>query len=89
MAYNFDYDIRKTFDDILGKGMLEQLCENISDYDELRLAVEILKFATNRLDNDLDNKKINEEYIKLKFIIEQLENFTDENNTRICLKIQC
>ena len=78
MTYNFDYDIRKTFDDILGKGMLEQLCENISDYDELRLAVEILKFATNRLDNDLDNKKINEEYIKLKFIIEQLEKIIQE-----------
>lgn len=78
MAYNFDYDIRKTFDDILGQGMLEQLCENISDYDELRLAVEILKFATSRLDNDLDNKKINEEYIKLKFIIEQLEKIIQE-----------
>lgn len=78
MLYNFDYDIRKTFDDILGQGMLEQLCENISDYDQLRLAVEILKFATNRLDNDLDNKKINEEYIKLKFIIEQLEKIIQE-----------
>lgn len=78
MTYNFDYDIRKTFDDILGKGMLEQLCENISDYDELRLAVEFLKFATNRLDNDLDNKKINEEYTKLKFIIEQLEKIIQE-----------
>lgn len=77
MEMNYDYDIRKTFDEILGKDMLGNLCENISDYDELRLAVEILKLATQRLDSDLNNEKINEEYIKLRFIIEQLERIIE------------
>lgn len=73
MEVNYDYDIRETFNDTLGANMLETLCENISDYDELRLAVELLRFATERLNSDLNDKKINEEYIKLHFIIEQLE----------------
>lgn len=77
MEINYDYDIRKTFDEILGKDMLGNLCENISDYDELRLAVEILRLATQRLDSDLNNEKINEEYIKLRFIIEQLERIIE------------
>lgn len=77
MEMNYDYDIRKTFDEILGKDMLGNLCENISDYDELRLAVEILRLATQRLDSDLNNEKINEEYIKLRFIIEQLERIIE------------
>jgi len=76
MEINYDYDIRKTFNDILGADMLGNLCENISDYDLLRLATELLRLATQRLDSDLNNKEINEEYIKLKFIIEQLEQIT-------------
>lgn len=70
---NYDYDIRNTFEDILGMGTMEKLCENISDYDMFRLSIELLRFATERLSSDLNNKEINEEYIKLKFIIEQLE----------------
>lgn len=70
---NYDYDIRNIFEDILGKDTLDNLCENINDYDMLRLSIELLRFATERLSSDLNNKEINEEYIKLKFIIEQLE----------------
>lgn len=77
MKINYDYDIRKTFDDILGKGMLTNLCDNINDFDELRLAVEILRYATERLNSDLDDEKINTEYMKLRFIIEQLENIVE------------
>lgn len=77
MEINYDYDIRKTFDDILGKDMLANLCDNINDFDELRLAVEILRYATERLNSDLDDEKINTEYMKLRFIIEQLENIVE------------
>lgn len=71
---SYDYNIRKTFEEILGKDALGNLCENINDYDFLRLSVEFLRFATQRLSSDLNDKEINEEYIKLKFIIENLEN---------------
>lgn len=71
---NYDFDIRRTFNDILGKDSLWNINNEISDYDILRLAVEFLRLSASRLDSDLDNKAINEEYIKLKFIIEQLEN---------------
>ena len=70
---NYDNDIRKTFNDILGEDSWFALLESINDFDLLRLSVEFLRKSTDRLDNDLDNKEINEEYIKLKFIIEQLE----------------
>ena len=70
---NYDYDIRKTFEEILGQDTLGNLCENINDYDMLRLSIELLRFATQRLSSDLNDRKINEEYIKLNFIIEQLE----------------
>jgi len=70
---NYDIDIEKTFNDILGENMLQNLCNEINDFDMLRLAIELLRFATARLDSDLNDKKINEEYIKLNFIIEQLE----------------
>ena len=69
-----NYDLRETFDAILGKHSLWNINNEISDYDITRLAVEFLRLSASRLDSDLDNKAINEEYIKLKFIIEQLEN---------------
>ena len=71
---NYDYDIRETFDANLGKDSLWNINNEISDYDILRLAVEFLRLSASRLDSDLKDAKINEEYIKLKFIIEQLEN---------------
>lgn len=69
----FDYDIRKTFNDILGQDKLFDLDNIISDYDITRLGVEFLRIATNRLQYDTKDERINEEYIKLKFIISQLE----------------
>lgn len=71
---NYDFDIRKVFNDILGQDSLWNINNEISDYDILRLATEFLRLSADRLSSDLDNKAINEEYIKLKFIIEQVEN---------------
>ena len=71
---NYDFYIRKVFNDILGKDSLWNLDNEINDYEILRLATEFLRLSAKRLDNDLKDAKINEEYIKLKFIIEQLEN---------------
>lgn len=75
---NYDYDIREIYDDILGNDTLHNLCENISDYDLLRLAVEFLRLATQRLDSDLNNNEIYEEYLNLKFIIKSLEEIVKE-----------
>lgn len=74
---NYDYDIRKTFDDTLGEDAMYNLYNNVSDYDMLRIATELLRNATERLSNDLDNEKINEEYYNLIFIINNLEKIID------------
>lgn len=66
---NYDFKIRKEHLDLF-----YDLAENISDYDMLRLGTEIIRIGASRLDGDLNNKEIYEEYIKLKYIIEQLEN---------------
>ena len=71
---NYDYKIREIFNDILGQDSLWHLDNEISDYDITRLATELLRISAKRLDSDLNDTRINEEYIKLKFIIEQLEN---------------
>lgn len=72
--YNWDYDIRKTFDSYLGEDMFFSLDNIISDYDLLRLATEFLRFAMERLDSDLSDDKIFEEYNKIGAIINQLED---------------
>ena len=41
---NYDFDIRNTFNDILGVDAMHELCENINDYDMLRLSIELLRF---------------------------------------------
>lgn len=66
---NYDWKTRKDYLDIFYK-----LGESANDYDLLKIGTEIIRLSAARLDNDLDNKKINEEYIKLKLIIESLEN---------------
>lgn len=69
----YDFDIIKTFNDTLGENSFENLLNGVNDFDMLRIAIEFLKVATNRLDSDLDNKEIYAEYVKLCTIIEQLE----------------
>lgn len=74
---NFDYDIRATFDDIIGENMFFELNNNINDYDMLRLATELLRFEMARLDSDLDNEEIHAEYTKISIMVEQLETILD------------
>ena len=85
MYYKYDYDIRKTFDDVLGENMFYSLDNTIDDKEMLRLATELLRFSRDRLDGDLDNDNIFEEYIKLNVGNENNENNDDENeNQRTC-----
>ena len=73
----YDYDIRKVFNDVLGKDTFFSLDNTIDDKEMLRLATELLRFSRDRLDGDLDNDNIFEEYIKLNIIIEMLEKIID------------
>ena len=73
----YDYDIRNTFDNIVGKDMFFNLDNAISDYDLIRLATELIRFEKDRLASDLSYDKIYEEYIRLDVIIKQLENIIE------------
>jgi hypothetical protein len=75
--YNRDVDIIETFNDMLGTDMYFHLMNSISDYDLFRLAIQLLKDSGNRLDGDLNNIKILEEYNKIKDIVEKLEDIKD------------
>lgn len=70
----YDYDIRNTFDDIMGKDMFFTLDNTISDYDLIRLATELLRFESDRLDSDLNDEKILNEYNKINNIVKELED---------------
>ncbi len=69
----YDYDIRETFNNYLGKDMLFNLDNIINDYEMLRLATEFLRIARDRLNSDLKDNKIYEEYTKINVIIKELE----------------
>ena len=72
---NYDYDIRKTLNDIIGEeNAFNSISDGLNDKEILRLAVEYLRDATDRLDGDLDNKEVLVEYDKLRGIIGQLED---------------
>jgi hypothetical protein len=75
--YNRDVDIIETFNDMLGTDMYFHLMNSISDYDLFRLAIQLLKDSGNRLDSDLNNIKILEEYYEIKDIVDKLENIKD------------
>ena len=73
MKYDYDYDIRETFDANFGEDAFFHLCNNIDDREILRLAIEFLKGAADRLDSDLDNKEIYYEYRSIVDIIIRLQ----------------
>ena len=75
--YNRDVDIIETFNDMLGVDMYFHLMNSISDYDLFRLAIQLLKDSGNRLDSDLNNIKILEEYYEIKDIVDKLEDIKD------------
>ena len=73
-----DKHIIEDFGDIMGdKDAFWKLENTISDYDLLRLATEMLFFARERLDSDLDNKEIYKEYTKLGIIYDLLKDIIE------------
>lgn len=73
----YDYDIRKVFDDTLGEDAIYHLCDSVNDKEILRIATELLRDATERLGNDLDNDAIENEYNKLTTIILMLQEIIE------------
>ena len=70
----YDFKIIQTFNDVLGEDAMFNLSNNVSDYDMLRIATELLIDATERLNSDLDDEKIMQEYNKLVEIILELQD---------------
>ena len=66
--YNFDYTLEKYYG-----GIFDMIHNVIDDYNTLKIGIEILKIAMQRLDSDLENKEIKKEYQKLGYIIRELE----------------
>lgn len=66
--YNFNHNLEKYYYNIF-----EPIHGVINDYETLQIGIEILKIAMQRLDSDLNNKKIAKEYQKLGYIIKELE----------------
>lgn len=63
-----DYKLEEYYSNIFIE--INEVC---SDYETLEIGIEIIKIAKERLNSDLDNELIREEYNKLGKIIEQLE----------------
>lgn len=59
------------------KQIIDYLEENFDDFEILNFGTTIIKLATKRLDKDLDNKEIKEEYNKLNDIIYSLEKILE------------
>lgn len=55
------------------KGTFEEIHEVASDYECLQVGRHIIELAMARLDKDLDNEDILEEYNKLGKIVEELK----------------
>ena len=68
----FEYNFNRKLEDYYFN-IFQEIHETMSDYDTLQLGIEILKIAMQRLDSDLDNEKIKKEYMKLGYIIRELE----------------
>ena len=59
------------------KDIFEPIKEYVDDYDTLLIAIELLKIARGRLENDLNDISINDEYKKILTIIKELEDIKD------------
>lgn len=68
----FDYNFNTKLEDYYFN-IFQEIHEEINDYETLQMGIEILKIAMQRLDSDLDNEKIKKEYMKLGYIIRELE----------------
>lgn len=63
-----DYKLEEYYDNIFTE--INEVC---SDYETLEIGIEIIKIAKERLNSDLDNESIKNEYNKLGAIIKELE----------------
>lgn len=68
----FNYKIQTYYKDIF-----EFIKEYVNDYDILLIAIELLKIASGRLENDINDISINEEYKRFLTIIKELEDIKD------------
>ena len=68
----FNYKIQTYYKDIF-----EFIKEYVNDYDVLLIAIELLKIASGRLENDINDISINEEYKRFLTIIKELEDIKD------------
>ena len=68
----FNYKIQTYYKDIF-----EFIKEYVNDYDTLLIAIELLKIASGRLENDINDISINEEYKRFLTIIKELEDIKD------------
>ena len=59
------------------ENIINDIEENFNDYDTLVIGKIIIEKAMNRLENDINNKEIKEEYIKLKNIVKQLQEIIE------------
>lgn len=68
----FNYKIQTYY-----KDLFEFIKECVNDYDVLLIAIELLKIASGRLENDINDISINEEYKRFLTIIKELEDIKD------------
>lgn len=59
------------------ENIINDIEENFNDYDTLVIGKIIIEKAMNRLENDINNKEIRKEYIKLKNIVKQLQEIIE------------
>lgn len=69
------------FNNILGndRDYFNELVEGATDLEILIIATKLLKNAQDRLNNDMENKKIIEEYNKISNICNELDNIIKNN----------
>lgn len=59
------------------ENIINDIEENFNDYDILVVGKIIIEKAMSRLENDINNKEIRKEYIKLKNIVKQLQEIIE------------
>lgn len=69
------------FNNILGndRDYFNELVEGATDLEILMIATRLLKNAQDRLNNDMENKKVIEEYNKISNICNELDNIIKNN----------
>ena len=64
-----NYELENYYENIFTE--INEVC---SDYETLEIGIEVIKLAKERLNSDLDNESIRNEYNKLGAIIKELED---------------